>query len=146
VALVIFLLSLAGFPPTGGFIGKFFLLSAAVQSRQFVLAVTLVLTSLVSYYYYLRVVWKMYFETAPEDAPLPATPGPAFRFAAAVAVVAILAAGLFPGHALRAVGRAGADLQPRAAQVAPGVPGLEAPVAVPGPATEEEEDAGDARS
>ena len=145
VALFIFLLSLAGFPPTGGFIGKFYLLSAAVQSRQFVLAVTLVLTSLVSYYYYLRVVWKMYFEAAPEDAPLPATPGPAFRFAAAVAVVALLAAGLFPGHALRAVGRAGAELQPRAAQVAPGVPGLEAPVAVPGPATEEE-DAEDARS
>jgi len=146
VALVVFLLSLAGFPPTGGFIGKFYLLSAAVESRQFVLAITLVLTSLVSYYYYLRVVWKMYFESAPEDAPLPAVPGPAFRFAAAVGVVGILAAGLFPGHALRAVGQASGDLRPRSAQVAPGAPGIEAPIAVPADEDEDEEDAADARS
>ncbi len=144
-ALVVFLLSLAGFPPTGGFIGKFYLLSAAVESRQFVLAVTLVLTSLVSYYYYLRVVWKMYFETAPEDAPLPATPGPAFRLAAALGVVGILAAGLFPGHALRAVGQAAGDLRPRAAQVAPGGPGLETPIAVPA-SDDEEGEAARARS
>jgi NADH-quinone oxidoreductase subunit N len=143
VALVVFLLSLAGFPPTGGFIGKFYLLSAAVESRQFVLAITLVLTSLVSYYYYLRVVWKMYFESAPDDAPLPAVPGPAFRFAAVVGVVGILAAGLFPGHALRAVGQASGDLKPRSALVAPGAPGIEAPIAVP---ADEEEGAADARS
>ena len=45
------------------------------------LAVVLVLTSLLSYYYYLRVVWKMYFEEAPADVPEPDVTGRAFRFA-----------------------------------------------------------------
>lgn len=113
VLLVVFLLSLAGFPPTGGFIGKLYLLSAAVEAGELALAVTLVLTSFISYYYYLRVVWKMYFEAAPEEAPVPATPGLAYRVAAVVSAVAILAAGLFPGSALRVADRAGADLAPR---------------------------------
>ncbi len=112
--LVVFLLSLAGFPPTGGFIGKLYLLSAAVEAGQSTLAIALVLTSLVSYYYYLRVIWKMYFDRLPADV-VPATtrPGPAFRVAATFSVIAILVAGLFPGHALRAVSRVGAELSGR---------------------------------
>jgi NADH-quinone oxidoreductase subunit N len=113
----VFLLSLAGFPPTGGFIGKLYLLMAAVDSGHVTLAVILVLTSFVSYYYYLRVIWKMYFEDAPEDAPLPAVPGATFRFAAVVAAVAILVAGLFPGRAIRTAEYAGEDMSPR--QVTP---------------------------
>jgi NADH-quinone oxidoreductase subunit N len=68
--LVLFLLSLAGFPPTGGFIGKLYLLLAAVEAGHATLAVILVLTSFVSYYYYLRVIWKMYFEEAPAGEDL----------------------------------------------------------------------------
>ncbi len=120
--LVVFLLSLAGFPPTGGFVGKLYLLSAAVEAGELALAVTLVLTSFVSYYYYLRVIWKMYFEEAPERAPL-AKPGVAYRVGAIAAAAAILVAGIFPGPALRAVERASSELVPR--QVAP----LETPVA-----------------
>ncbi|MDT8435331.1 MAG: NADH-quinone oxidoreductase subunit N [Gemmatimonadota bacterium] len=121
LALVVFLLSLAGFPPTGGFIGKLYLLQAALEGDQAALAVTLVLTSLISYYYYLRVVWKMYFEEAPADAPLPARPGPAFRFAAVFSVAAILVIGLFPGHGIRVAAEAGAGMAPRAAAArAPG--------------------------
>jgi NADH:ubiquinone oxidoreductase subunit 2 (subunit N) len=119
-ALVVFLLSLAGFPPTGGFIGKLYLLSAAVESGESVLAITLVLTSLISYYYYLRVIWKMYFEEAPESLPAPERPGLAFGFAASVGVLALLAAGLFPGHGLRTASRVGEQLVPRTAVVAPG--------------------------
>jgi NADH-quinone oxidoreductase subunit N len=111
--LVVFLLSLAGFPPTGGFIGKLYLLVAAVEAGHVTLAVVLVLTSFVSYYYYLRVIWKMYFEEAPEGAPLPAVPGASFRLAAVVAAVAILVAGLFPGRAIRTAEYAGEDLAPR---------------------------------
>lgn len=111
--LVIFLLSLAGFPPTGGFIGKLYLLRAAVDAGQITLAITLVLTSFVSYYYYLRLIWKMYFDTVPEGIPLPAVPGLAFRAAAIVSALTILAAGIFPSAAVRAVDRAGADLAPR---------------------------------
>ena len=119
-AMVVFLLSLAGFPPTAGFIGKLYLLSAAVDAGEFVLAITLVLTSLVSYYYYLRVIWKMYFEEAPASLPTPARPGLAFRFSAGVGVLALLAAGLFPGHALRTASAVGEQLVPRSAVVSPG--------------------------
>ena len=48
VVLLIFLLSLAGFPPTMGFVGKLFLLRAAIDDGEIILAVTLVLTSLVA--------------------------------------------------------------------------------------------------
>lgn len=99
-AMSLFLLSLAGFPPTGGFVGKLFILRSAVEGGQLALAVTLVLTSLVAYYYYLRVVWKMYFEEAPDGAVLPDRAGRAFRTAAAVCVVGVLAAGVLPGPGL----------------------------------------------
>lgn len=108
-ALLVFLLSLAGFPPTGGFVGKLYLLRAAIDAGQVALAVTLVLTSLVSYYYYLRVVWKMYFEEGAEH-PVPRG-GWAFRFSTAICAAGILLLGLLPGPALRAFERAGADLQ-----------------------------------
>jgi NADH-quinone oxidoreductase subunit N len=115
--LVVFLLSLAGFPPTGGFIGKLYLLLAAVEAGQVTLAVVLVVTSFVSYYYYLRVIWKMYFEEVPEGTPLPDQPGAAFRLAAVVSAAVILVAGLLPGRAIRTAEYAGQDLAPR--QVAP---------------------------
>jgi len=115
--LVVFLLSLAGFPPTGGFIGKLYLLMAAVDAGHVTLAVILVLTSFVSYYYYLRVIWKMYFEEAAEEAPFPAVPGAAFRLAAVAAAAAVLVIGLFPGKAIRTAEYVGEDLSPR--QVAP---------------------------
>lgn len=115
--LVVFLLSLAGFPPTGGFVGKLYLLLAAVEAGYVDLAVILVLTSFVSYYYYLRVIWKMYFEEAPTDAPLPAVPGAAFRVAAVLSAVAILAVGVLPGRAIGTMEAVGADMAPR--QVAP---------------------------
>jgi NADH-quinone oxidoreductase subunit N len=115
--LVVFLLSLAGFPPTGGFIGKLYLLIAAVDAGHVSLAVILVLTSFVSYYYYLRVIWKMYFEEALDEAPLPAVPGAAFRLAAVAAALVILVAGLIPGWAIQTAERVGEDLSPR--QVTP---------------------------
>jgi NADH-quinone oxidoreductase subunit N len=104
---------LAGFPPTGGFIGKLYLLIAAVEAGQVTLAVVLVLTSFVSYYYYLRVIWKMYFEETPEGTRLPAPAGAAFRFAAVISAVVILVAGLLPGRAIRIAEYAGEDLAPR---------------------------------
>jgi NADH-quinone oxidoreductase subunit N len=59
-AMAIFMLSLTGVPPTLGFVGKFYLFSAAVQGQFYLLAVIGVLTSLISAYYYLRVVVIMY--------------------------------------------------------------------------------------
>ncbi len=64
-AFAIFLLSLAGFPLTGGFIGKLYILRAALAADQVPLAVILVMASLISYFYYLRVVIVMYMRPAP---------------------------------------------------------------------------------
>jgi NADH-quinone oxidoreductase subunit N len=108
--LVVSLLSLAGFPPTGGFIGKLYLLRAAVAAGETGLAVLLVLTSLVSYYYYIRVIWKMYFEVAPEGAVPPPPSGRGFRLAGALTVLTILAAGTWPGPAIDATEAAGSSI------------------------------------
>jgi NADH-quinone oxidoreductase subunit N len=59
-AMVIFMLSLTGVPPTLGFVGKFYLFRAAIEGQFYLLAVIGVLTSLISAYYYLRVVVTMY--------------------------------------------------------------------------------------
>lgn len=62
VLLTVFLLSLAGFPGTGGFIGKIYLLQGAADAQLWYLAVTLVLTTIASYWYYLRVAWYMWMK------------------------------------------------------------------------------------
>jgi len=90
-AFSIFLLSLAGFPLTGGFIGKISILRAALEAGHRTLAVILVLASLISYFYYLRVIVVMYMQPAREDgvhreAHLPA---PA-AWAVGLAAVAVL--------------------------------------------------------
>lgn len=61
-AMAIFMLSLIGFPPTLGMIGKLYLFRSAIQGGFYGLAVVGVLTSLVSAYYYLRIVVNMYMK------------------------------------------------------------------------------------
>jgi len=112
IVMTIFLLSLAGFPFTAGFIGKFFLLRAAVERGLVLLAVVLVMASLASYWYYLRVAWYMWFREAPEPAPDQATPevSNGLRFALALAAATILVLGVFPGGLLTIVERSAATL------------------------------------
>jgi NADH-quinone oxidoreductase subunit N len=111
--MVVCLLSLAGFPPTGGFVGKLYLLRAAMDAGEVTLGVVLVLTSLLSYYYYLRVIWKMYFDEAPEDRAV-AAPGRAFGGAGVVAVLGLLAAGLFPSPVVDVTDSAGREVSAEA--------------------------------
>ena len=59
-AMAVFMLSLTGIPPTLGFVGKFYLFRAAIEGQYYLLAVIGVLTSVISAYYYLRVVVTMY--------------------------------------------------------------------------------------
>jgi NADH-quinone oxidoreductase subunit N len=59
-AMGLFLLSLAGFPPTAGFMGKFFIFSAAIHSGQIYLAYWGIFTSAISVFYYLRIAMLMY--------------------------------------------------------------------------------------
>ncbi len=71
-SMAIFMLSLTGIPPTLGFVGKFYLFRAAIQGQFYVLAVIGVLTSLISAYYYLRVIVTMYMRDGePETASEP---------------------------------------------------------------------------
>lgn len=67
VAMSIFLFSLAGMPPTAGFIGKFYLFSGAIQQGYVWLAVIGVLNSAASVYYYLRVMVYMYMKDPTEE-------------------------------------------------------------------------------
>jgi NADH-quinone oxidoreductase subunit N len=70
-SLSIFLISLAGFPLTGGFMGKFYLFSAAIQQGYIGLAIIAVLNSLVSVFYYFRLMVVMYMKEAYEAQPQP---------------------------------------------------------------------------
>ena len=102
VFMTVLLLSLAGFPGTAGFIAKYHLLLGAAESRLWVLSVILVLTTVVSYWYYLRVAWYMWMKEAPEgaDSADPAITPFATRVVLVVSVAVILLAGIFPGTAL----------------------------------------------
>ena len=69
--MTVFLLSLGGFPPMAGFIGKWYIFSAAVQEGHYWLAVIGVLSSVVSVFFYLRIVVMMYMT---EEGAAPARP------------------------------------------------------------------------
>jgi NADH-quinone oxidoreductase subunit N len=62
VALAVFLFSLAGIPPLAGFIGKFYLFAAVIRQQMYVLALVGALNSVVSLYYYARVVRTMFLD------------------------------------------------------------------------------------
>jgi NADH-quinone oxidoreductase subunit N len=72
--MTIFLLSLGGFPPFGGFIAKWFVFAAAMQAGYSWLAIIGVLTSVISVYFYLRVVVMMYMTPASGSITVPAVP------------------------------------------------------------------------
>ncbi|MGI9627429.1 MAG: NADH-quinone oxidoreductase subunit N [Longimicrobiales bacterium] len=98
--MTIFLLSLAGFPGTGGFMAKIYLLQAAAEANLWTLSVILVLTTVVSYWYYLRVAWFMWMREAPEGSEVQIFTPLALRAALVAGVVLILLTGIFPGAAL----------------------------------------------
>jgi len=92
--LSIFLLSLAGLPPLGGFLGKFLLFSAALESKLILLAVVGGINSILALYYYLRVIKYMYLEE-PKVAVISAGSLP-LRIALIVTAAGILITGIWP--------------------------------------------------
>ena len=62
VSLAIIMLSMAGIPPFIGFFGKFYVFIAAIESQQYILAILGVLASVISAFYYLRIIKGMYFD------------------------------------------------------------------------------------
>ena len=93
-AMLMFMLSLGGIPPTAGFMGKFWLFGAAIDAGYVWLAVIGVLNSAISLYYYIRIVVFMYVKK--ETAGSEPTMSPALGIALAVAVIATIALGVYP--------------------------------------------------
>ncbi|MEK6718922.1 MAG: NADH-quinone oxidoreductase subunit N [candidate division NC10 bacterium] len=106
-AMALFMFSLAGIPPTGGFMGKFYIFSAAIQANYIGLAIVGVLNSVISVFYYLRITVVMYMGQG-EAESRPAGLSPALRLAVLIAILGTLQLGLFPSRflevALRSVG------------------------------------------
>ncbi len=97
-ALTVCLVSLAGFPPTIGFMGKFYLFRDIIvlsQGKLTWLIVVALGASLVSVWYYLAPVLSMYMKE-PEEKPAPMITSPTMTFALVLALVAILGLGLMP--------------------------------------------------
>lgn len=92
-AMTVFMLSLTGIPLTAGFIGKWFVFEAAISADLIFAAVVGVVTSAISAYYYLRVVWMMYFEEG--DSRATSTP-PALLWAIGITAVGTLVLGIVP--------------------------------------------------
>jgi len=106
LAMTLFLLSFGGIPPAGGFFAKFYLFRAAMQAPQlYWLVVVGVLNSLVSVYYYLRIVVAMYFR----DAARPFSPidAPSMRVGLLLTALAVVLLGVFPSSFLEWAGSVG---------------------------------------
>jgi NADH-quinone oxidoreductase subunit N len=107
LAFAVFMFSMAGIPPLSGFFAKLYVFLAAVDARMWALAVIGVLTSVVSAFYYIRIVKVMYF-----DAPAPAfdRKPTGVAFVATVTALYTLLFFLFPGPFVAAADSAAAAL------------------------------------
>ncbi len=99
IAMTLFMLSMAGVPPMAGFVGKFYIFSAAIKSGYIGLAIIAVINSVISVYYYLRITVIMYMkEPAREFVPL--TISPLMVAAIVISVVGTLQLGIFPSKVM----------------------------------------------
>jgi NADH-quinone oxidoreductase subunit N len=97
--MLIFLLSLGGIPPTAGFISKWYIFNAAIEEGHYALAIIGVLTSVVSVFFYLRIVVMMYFTEGP-DVHRPHVPATAAA-GLALATIAVFYLGVLPTQILQ---------------------------------------------
>jgi len=98
LALSLCLISLIGMPPAAGFMAKFYIFSGAVQNGLLWLVLIAVLNSVISAYYYLRVVKVMWFGEPSSDERVPSSG--ALRLALAISCLGVLLLGVFPGLVL----------------------------------------------
>jgi len=101
----VFLISLAGFPPTGGFLAKFYVFSAAVREGLVSLVIIGVLASLVSVFYYLRIIIFMYMKEPSYEIDIHME-NPALFLALFLCLYGILQLGIFPGNIMVLINQA----------------------------------------
>ncbi|MCX7875588.1 MAG: NADH-quinone oxidoreductase subunit N [Melioribacteraceae bacterium] len=94
VSLVIFLVSLAGLPPTAGFIGKLYLFIALVDAKMIAVAIIALLNTVVSLYYYVRIVKHMYLNK-PTEKTLTVKPNLFNTLLVLVLVIPVLVFGIY---------------------------------------------------
>ena len=99
LALTLCLISLIGMPPAAGFIAKFYIFSGAVQNGLLWLVIIAVINSVISAYYYLRVVKVMWFGEPASDERIPSSG--ALRFALFISCLGVLALGIIPNSVIQ---------------------------------------------
>ena len=99
IVMTFFLLSLGGFPPFGGFIAKWYVFTSAIDAGNTWLAIIGVLTSVVSVFFYLRVVVMMFMTPRTESVDIPRVPAAAAA-ALVASALAVLYLGVLPTHVL----------------------------------------------
>jgi NADH-quinone oxidoreductase subunit N len=99
ILMLIFLLSLAGIPPTAGFLGKYYIFLSLIETQHYTLAVIATLYAAVAIYYYFRIVKSMFVSEVREKAPMATSFG--MRLALGVSGAMTLVIGLYPEPFLR---------------------------------------------
>jgi NADH-quinone oxidoreductase subunit N len=99
LALTLCLISLTGIPPTAGFMAKFYIFSVAVQSDLLWLVIIAVLNSVISAYYYLRVVKVMWFNEPTSDEKVTSSVG--LRVALLVSCLGVILLGVIPNYVMK---------------------------------------------
>jgi NADH-quinone oxidoreductase subunit N len=99
LALTLCLISLIGIPPAAGFMAKFYIFSAAVKHNLLWLVIIAVLNSVISAYYYLRVVKVMWLGEAVSKEKVPSSG--ALRLALVLSCLGVLLLGIVPGYIMK---------------------------------------------
>ncbi len=101
-AMLVAMASLAGLPFTGGFFGKFLVFSVALAQKQYLLTIIGIVTVGCGFYYYLRVVRAMYFQSGAtgQEPTTPIPVGAVTKLTIAGLVLAIFVLGVYPMPAL----------------------------------------------
>jgi len=102
LAMLLFLLSLAGIPPLAGFIGKFYLFTAIMKDGLLWLMLVAVLNGVISLYYYLEIVRQMYILPPKTEEPVQAA-SRALSGALIIAMLGVLLLGLYPAPLLELI-------------------------------------------
>jgi NADH-quinone oxidoreductase subunit N len=100
VLFAVFLISLAGFPPTAGFLAKFLVFSTAVSQGQTALVVIAVAASLISAFYYLRIVVTLFMREPAADSPRIDLENPALYLVLFLCFYGVIQLGILPGNVL----------------------------------------------